>query len=652
MDSMSTPEMIDTTALYSNLLFQGVPSKEIGAVVDPLPRCHLAAGEVLFREGDSGHAMYLVVSGIIEIYTTRAGENVTIRTFMPGSHFGELTLIGQSTRSASARAAEDTVLLEVNGEELARITSRHPEVITNIGRVLADQLVTTTRTMVHVERGELVMVVVNKLRERHEAVEYLLDAATVITRGPMAKLGPHWLLPDAMHVASAIRDHARPDTSAAGIQASAFAYRAGALLEARAGHDAVRLLVDHFRRWWKRTVIVIGEEERRWLELAMPLVDRIFVVGTAIEISTWSLVDRSAAGPRIEPVPVVTDLSQRREAARTVRIAGFEQPLIWLPNLDVPAGGFDPGQLVDLTLPHQRGMLRLARAIAQARIGLALGAGGARGMAHIGAMRYLEEHGIPIDAFAGTSMGSMVGGSFATGADSHAAEAYMHHWLKHGARKLIRPSLSLRSVLSGKVIENTCRDLFGSRHFIDLPTPMAAIAADLASGRSITLKSGAVSRAVQASMSIPGMFPPVLLGPCVLVDGGVANPVPSDALPELGADIRFAVNISCSPEDLDRWAREEGTTPPIRSIHGGRPPGIFDAYQAAFGMAVSERAAFSETEANVYIRPRFLVSSWREFAHGPEHLRRGYEAAERAADQIEVALPWLSVRDTGAGSRE
>jgi predicted acylesterase/phospholipase RssA len=153
-------------------------------------------------------------------------------------------------------------------------------------------------------------------------------------------------------------------------------------------------------------------------------------------------------------------------------------------------------------------------------------------------------------------------------------------------------------------------------------------------------------------MSIPGMFPPVLSGPYVLVDGGVANPVPSDALPELGADIRIVVNISCSPEDLDRWAREEGTTPPIRAIQGGRPPGIFDAYQAAFGMAVSERAAFSETEADVYIRPRFLVSSWREFAHGPEHLRRGHEAGERAAEQIEVAMPWLDGRDAGRGTRD
>lgn len=638
---MSKPALIDTTALHTNLLFQGVPPDEISAVVDPLPRSHLSAGEVLFREGDSGNAMYLVLSGIIEIYTTRAGENVTIRTFMPGSYFGELTLIGQSARSASARAIEDTVLLEVDGEELNRITTKHPTVIANIGRVLAEQLVTTTRTMVHVEHGELVMIVVNDLRHRHVAVEYLLDAATALTPGSMAQLGPHWLFPEATHVAGAIRDHARPDTTQAGREASTFAYRAGALLEARAGHDAVRLLVDYFRRWWQRSVIVIGEEERRWFELAMPLVDRVFVVGTPDEIASWAIVNQTDAKPRIEAVPIIADDNQRREALRTLRSAGFEQPLIWLPNLDTPNDRFERGHLTDLRLPQQRGMLRLARGLAKARIGLTLGAGGARGMAHIGAMRYLEERGIPLDAVTGTSIGSMVGGTFAVGRDSHAAEAYMHHWMKTGGRKLIRPSFSLRSILSGKIIENTCRELFGSRHFIDLPTPLAAIAADLASGRSITVKTGTVGRAVQASMSIPGMFPPVLSGPYVLVDGGVANPVPSDALPELGADIRIVVNISCSPEDIDRWAREEGTTPPIRAIQGGRPPGIFDAYQAAFGMAVSERAAFSETEANVYIRPRFLVSSWREFAHGPEHLRRGYEAGQRAADQITAAMPWL-----------
>ncbi len=643
MKSMSEHGLVETTASRTNLLFQGLSPDDVNDITAPLPRRHLAAGDVLFHEGETGAAMFLVVSGIIEIFTTRAGEHVTIRTFMPGSYFGELTLIGQETRSASARAIEETVLLEVDGAALGEITRQHPAVITNIGRVLADQLVTTTRTLVHVEHGELVMVVVPGLRQRQAAVEYLLDAATTLTRGPMAKLGPNWLFPDAEHIAGAIRDHVRPEPGAQSHDpaASEFAYRAGALLEARAGQDAVRLMVDYFRRWWPRTVIVIGDEERRWFELAMPLVDRIFVVGTAEEIATWSLVNEAEKRPRIEAVPIVQDDIQRREALRLLRSAGFEQPLIWLPSLDTPGNGFDRRHLTDLSLPHQRGMLRLARGIARARIGLALGAGGARGMAHIGAMRYLEEHGIPIDAIAGTSMGSMVGGTFACGGDSHAAEAYMHQWMKSGSRKMIRPAFSLRSILSGKVIENTTRDLFGGRHFIDLPTPLAAIAADLASGRSITLKTGTVARAVQASMSIPGMFPPVMIGPYVLVDGGVANPVPSDALPDLGADIKIVVNISCSPEDLDRWARDEGTTPPVRSIQGGRPPGIFDAYQAAFGMAVSERAAFSETEANVYIRPRFLVSSWREFTHGPEHLRRGHEAADRAADQIATALPWL-----------
>jgi NTE family protein len=633
--------LIDATTLHANLLFQGLTPAEIDQIIAPLPRCRLAAGESLFAEGDTGSTMYLVMSGIIEIFTIRAGEAVSIRTFMPGSYFGELALLGQEVRSASVRAIEDSVLLEVDNEALARITADYPFVVANIGRVLAEQLVTTTRTMVHVKHGELVMVVINGLRQRHAAASYLLDAATALTHGPMAKLGPHWLFPDAMHVAGAIRDQARPESGAAGESASAFAYRAGALLEARAGHDAVRLLVDYFRRWWQRTVIIISEEERRWFELAMPLVDRIFVVGTPDEIASWSLNLPPDAQPTIEAVPIVPETSQRREALRVLRGAGFQPPLIWLPDIEPPAGQFARLHLTDLSLPHQRGLLRLARAIAKTRIGLALGAGGARGMAHIGAIRYLEERGIPIDAFAGTSIGSLMGGAFACGTNSHVAETLMLDWIRSGPRKLIRPAFSFRSILSGKAIESICRDRFGSRHFIDLPTPLVAVAADLASGRSVSLKNGTVARAVQASMSIPGMFPPVMIGPYVLVDGGVADPVPSDTLPELGADILIVVNISYSPEDLERWAREEGTTPPVRAIQGGRPPGIFDAYQAAFGMAVSERAAFSETEANVYIRPRFLVSSWREFTQGPEHLRRGYEAAERAADQIAVALPWL-----------
>jgi predicted acylesterase/phospholipase RssA len=638
--------VLERAALYENLFFRGLDPEEIDAIARPLERVRLLPGEVLFQQGEVGTALYLVLSGMIQIYTPRATDDLTIRTFLPGTYFGELALLGQEVRSASARAIEETTLLAVDRDVLARITSEHPVVTANIGRVLAEQLVATTQTLVHVERGELILLVVNQLPRFGNVVRYLCEAVAALRDCPVAVLAPRALVPHSINIATAVRTNQRPETQDDTNAPIYFGYRGGALLEAEALDEAARIMGDYFRRWWRCALIVVGEEERRWCEAGLPVVDRAFYVGMPDEIAGWETGEELASRPRIEAVPIVPAGRSRAEAIGTLRGAGFDRPLIYLPEREVleafAARGFDRRQLTDLALPHQRGLLRLARALARARVGLALGAGGARGMAHIGAMRFLEENGVPLDAIAGTSIGSLVGAAFASGFTSRRAEDHMHVWMRTGAKRLIRPAFTLKSILSGHAIEKVCHELFHDDEFVDTATPLAIVAADLVSGRSVTLREGSIATAVQASMAIPGMFPAIVIGPHVLVDGGVCEPVPSPMLGDLNADIRIVVNISFSPEDVARWTVEEGGVAPQRAVSAEKAPGIIDTYMAAFGMAVSERANTASMLADVYVRPRFLVTSWREFSQGPEHLRRGYDAAVRAHDQLHAALPWLS----------
>jgi CRP-like cAMP-binding protein len=465
--------VIDATSLYDNLLFQGVPPDAVDELTRSLERVELDAGDILFREGDTGEVMYLVLSGVVEIFTQRGADDVTIRTFMPGSYFGELALLGQSTRSASARALEQSVLLEVDGPTLEHAASQHLLIAANIGRVLAGQLVATTRTSVHVERGELVLLVVEEAQQRRDVLQYLLEATATLSGGRTAALVPRSLFPGAPYIATAIREQVRPQGGDDDGQPTYFGYRGGALLEATARSDAVRIMADYFRRWWQRTVIVVGDNERQWLEVVLPFVDRVFVVGLPEELASWLLPPASATHrPHVEPAPILPDTRHRRAAAAVVRQAGFSAPRIWLPALETfrphVAHGFDRRDLTNLALPHQTTLLRLARAMAKRRVGLALGAGGARGMAHIGVFRYLEEQGVAIDAIAGTSMGGMVGAAFATGHTSHDAEQVMRQWMQTGYRRLMRPAFSLSSILSGNEIQRICREIFGDRH---LSTP-------------------------------------------------------------------------------------------------------------------------------------------------------------------------------------
>jgi len=270
-----------------------------------------------------------------------------------------------------------------------------------------------------------------------------------------------------------------------------------------------------------------------------------------------------------------------------------------------------------------------------------LGAGGARGFAHIGVLRYLEEHGIIPDAMTGASMGALVGAGIASGLDSQQGEAKMQEFLRSHVRSLLRPAIPIRSFFSGRGVDNVCRWLYGNTTFRDLLTPMSIIATDLVSGRGIALREGSVAQAVRASISIPGFFPPFVVGPYVFVDGGVCEPVPTAALDSLGADISIAINISVTAEDMARWALEEGTGETKRPIRKGSVPNILDAYLSSINIAVSDRAMGSSQAADISIRPRFRVAGWREFQQGPDHFKRGYAAAADADEKRAERITWF-----------
>lgn len=635
-----------TSALHQNALFAGVRPEAVDALTGPLQRLHLTPGQVLFSEGERGDALYLVLDGLIQIYS--GTDDMTITTFLPGAYFGEMALLGESIRSASARAIDETVLLPIDRETFARITREHPVVVNNVSRALSERLMATTRALVEVERGELVLVAVSGLAELKPVVTYLWEAAAAISGKPVAVLAPRALLGHATSVTAAVRSNERPAQADEGL--SFFGYRAGALLDARVLSGTIGTMADYFRRWWSRTLVFIGDDELAWFQAALPWADRAFVIGRPEELARWPLEtadgsERFTGRSHIEAVPLIASSRQQAAAAAQAERAGFRVPRVYLPEARALEGqvrqGFQREQLGDVYAPVQRGILRLARAVAGSRVGIAFGAGGARGFAHIGVLRYLEERGIVPDAITGTSMGALVGAGVASGLDSHQAEAKMQEFLRSHVRSLLRPALPIRSFFAGRGADNVCRWLYGNTTFRDLLTPMSIIATDLVSGRGIALREGSVAQAVRASISIPGMFPPFVTGPYVFVDGGVCEPVPTAALASLGADISIAVNISVTAEDMARWAAEEGGSQVKRPIRRGIVPNILDTYTSSISIAVSDRAMGSTQAADISIRPRFRVAGWREFQQGPEHFKRGYTAAADADAQLAERISWF-----------
>jgi NTE family protein len=170
------------------------------------------------------------------------------------------------------------------------------------------------------------------------------------------------------------------------------------------------------------------------------------------------------------------------------------------------------------------------------QIGVALGSGAARGLAHIGVLKVLEESDIPIDIITGTSMGAFIGAMYAAGVPVAQMEqvALEIDWLSMA--RLLAPVMPTSGLSDGKKLVAFMAELLPARDFKDLRLPFAVTATDINTGEAIIIKQGDLLEALRASLAFPGIFSPVRFGQRFVVDGGLCNPIPTDAARSLGAE--------------------------------------------------------------------------------------------------------------------
>jgi len=278
----------------------------------------------------------------------------------------------------------------------------------------------------------------------------------------------------------------------------------------------------------------------------------------------------------------------------------------------------------------------------RSRIGLALGGGGARGLAHLGVLHVLEEQGIAIELIVGTSMGAIVGGAYAQEPDAPALTARIIEYLKsreeeeeRAARRVLRmPSGRLsrwansllqyyyltrdvqRSLLEEGPLQRMISALLRDEPIEQAKIPFAAVAVDLLAGEVVVLDHGPIRAAVEASAAIPGVFPPVSLDERLLVDGGVSSLVPVEEARQQGADVVIAVDVG---EEFER------ARPPERGV---------DLLFRADEIARAQLNRLHLRGADVVIRPQVGDIQWFEFAHYRELIACGAEAVREALPQL------------------
>jgi len=266
------------------------------------------------------------------------------------------------------------------------------------------------------------------------------------------------------------------------------------------------------------------------------------------------------------------------------------------------------------------------------KIGLALGGGAARGLAHVGVLEVLHRAGVAVDMVAGTSAGALIGALYAAGMSPARIKKLVREeldWL--GLASLIDITLSKTGFIKGRKLLKALRDVFGGEpDFSALKLPFACVAVDLNTAEEIVISEGSVLEAVRASISIPGIFMPVWRDKRCLVDGVLMNPVPVDVTRRMGADFVIAVNV-LPPFGGATGAGEDTSAPPVADNI------LSILLQSAHVMALP-RLEKSLAAADMVIQPEVGYLRAEEFHRVREFIIQGEMAAEQALPALKKKL--------------
>ena len=184
------------------------------------------------------------------------------------------------------------------------------------------------------------------------------------------------------------------------------------------------------------------------------------------------------------------------------------------------------------------------------KVGYALGGGAARGLAHIGVLKVLEEHRIFPDMIAGTSMGALVGALYAGGIAVTDIEKFAVGLDMRRMALLADVSLPLSGLVGGRRVVSLLKSILGDLTFSQLKYEFACVATDISTGEEVVLREGSLVEAVRASISLPGIFTPVRIKGRYLVDGGLVSEVPVSVCREMGAEYVIGVNVIPEPSKV------------------------------------------------------------------------------------------------------
>lgn len=553
-------------------LFAGLATSTLDEILDRMKPRRYAAGEAICREGEVSDRLYLIESGVVEVVVGEGSAARAIARLRRGDIFGEMGLLTDEPRSATILPTMPVQVLELDRMSFTETINTCPTVLLNVSRVLVKRQKQSLRYLGQWRRSESILLLIGR---GTEALAQNIVAGCQRTSRHVAVVD----LSASLRLEKAIL----PDESAASVIA---------LLDSWAAPPTA--------------VVCVSYCDQPEIASLIRYVDRVTLLGTEADMHEVANACAGSGGTvdvfRVGPPGSdgMADAGHFR-TVRTLREGGIADDVGWV-----------------------------ARHLTRTKLGLALGAGGAKGFAHVGVLEALERAGHAVDFVAGSSLGALVGTLMALRADAGEIGGQLKRIWSPGNVELL-PNLSSAGASVGlERVLKAVQDIFGDRSITDLNLPVSVVTADLEAGEPISLRDWPVHQAIRAALSIPGLAPPYRHGARRLVDAVCLTPVPARFVRDMGADIVVAVNL-LSRQIRAAWPSE---APPMPAYRKERSANL-DPVVETFMMLQIDASIRSAAEADVVVTPRFVPSSWRDF-----HLAELFRDAGREA--AELQLPRLA----------
>ena len=635
---MVVSELDRAAALRATSLFASYDGHLVAELAQRSAERSLIPGEVLWRAGDPGDDLVVVVSGELEALGLGSdGAEEPIGLIGPGECAGEMAVILDEPRSATVRCRRAARLLSLEASAFKDVVREHPMALVGLIETVSRRAAALARR----QTPALAPVVVGVVAE--EGVPGASLVACALARLCARITGGDTLLVRLRTegVASAAPGEPEPwVASSAGVGATS-RYELGA----PGSEDAMVRLVDQIVAGpaGRFRAVVLDFPRSAPEAFAMAVAACHYVVAICAPTSAAQLwPDRC--------VPVVNAFGARTAVHPGGVPGGFLLPVD--ESLQVLRLDNGHGELEEPASPAMRILGRLARRILGCSVGIALGGGGAFGIAHVGVLLALEDAGVPIDLVAGTSMGSIVAIGYALGIEPR-------EMLDIAGRignvrttlSVIDPSLTGSGLLRGRRLISIFAPFIPADRstFEHLDIPCTVVAMDVETGERVDLADGRLDEAFRASCSIPVAFTPVRLEGRVLVDGGMIDPVPADVVRDMGANILIAVNVvpQLRPDvttALSRSFRRVSKLNPFSHLGRSRSlPDIVDVFMNSLQVVQRELGTYKAVQSDVLINVELAEFTWIDFHRALDIIERGRiagaEAAPRVLQAITARLP-------------